>query len=85
MTNSKCLAIRAFLDEPTNTISYLIWDRETKHGAVVDPVLDFDHRSGKASTASADEIIAAGEAEGSHSMGFGDPCPCRPLVGRSLR
>ena len=45
------LAIRAFFDEPTNTISYLIWDRETKHGAVVDPVLDFDHRSGKASTA----------------------------------
>jgi glyoxylase-like metal-dependent hydrolase (beta-lactamase superfamily II) len=64
MTNSERLAIRAFLDQPTNTISYLIWDRETKHGAVVDPVLDFDHRSGKASTASADEILAAAEEEG---------------------
>ena len=62
------LAIRAFFDEPTNTISYLIWDRETKNGAVVDPVLDFDHRSGKASTASVDEILAAAQEEGVGSI-----------------
>jgi len=64
MTKKEALAICAFFDEPTNTISYLIWDRETKNGAVVDPVLDFDHRSGKASTASADEILAAAQEEG---------------------
>jgi glyoxylase-like metal-dependent hydrolase (beta-lactamase superfamily II) len=64
MTKNERLAIRAFFDEPTNTISYLIWDRDTLDGAVVDPVLDFNHRSGKASTASADAILAAAETEG---------------------
>lgn len=64
MRNNQRLAIRAFFDEPTNTVSYLIWDRETKHGAVVDPVLDFDHRSGRASTASAEEILVAADEEG---------------------
>ena len=26
-------AIRAFFDEPTNTVSYLVWDPATKDGA----------------------------------------------------
>jgi glyoxylase-like metal-dependent hydrolase (beta-lactamase superfamily II) len=50
--------IRAFFDEPTNTVSYLVWDQETKEAAVIDPVLDFDHRSGKATVESADAILA---------------------------
>jgi glyoxylase-like metal-dependent hydrolase (beta-lactamase superfamily II) len=58
------LAIRAFFDEATNTVSYLVWDRATKKAAAIDPVLDFDHRSGKASTASADAILATAEEEG---------------------
>jgi glyoxylase-like metal-dependent hydrolase (beta-lactamase superfamily II) len=63
MTDKDRLAIRAFFDEPTNTVSYLVWDRATMKGAVIDPVLDFDHRSGKASTASADALLAgAGES-----------------------
>jgi glyoxylase-like metal-dependent hydrolase (beta-lactamase superfamily II) len=57
MNSSHRLEIRAFFDEPTNTVSYLVADPETKRAAVVDPVLDFDHRSGKASTRSADEIL----------------------------
>ena len=56
--------IRAFFDEPTNTVSYLVWDPETKEGAVIDPVLDYDHRSGEADTRSADAILAAARAEG---------------------
>jgi glyoxylase-like metal-dependent hydrolase (beta-lactamase superfamily II) len=56
--------IRAFFDEPTNTVSYLIADPETKRAAVVDPVLDFDHRSGKASTKSSDAILHAANAAG---------------------
>ena len=51
-------SIRAFFDEPTNTVSYLVWDPATMDGAVVDPVLDFDHRSGKATVKSADAILA---------------------------
>jgi glyoxylase-like metal-dependent hydrolase (beta-lactamase superfamily II) len=51
--------IRAFFDEPTNTVSYLVWDPDTKIAAVIDPVLDYDHRSGKASVKSADAILEA--------------------------
>jgi glyoxylase-like metal-dependent hydrolase (beta-lactamase superfamily II) len=57
-------AIRALFDEPTNTVSYLVADPETKRAAVIDPVLDYDHASGKASTKSADVILAAAAAEG---------------------
>jgi glyoxylase-like metal-dependent hydrolase (beta-lactamase superfamily II) len=53
--------IRAFFDEPTNTVSYLLSDPQTGHAAIVDPVLDYDHRTGKASTKSADAILAAAE------------------------
>ncbi len=56
--------IRAFFDEPTNTVSYLVWDPATREGAVIDPVLDWDNRSGEADTRSADAILAAAEAEG---------------------
>jgi hypothetical protein len=48
MEKRDSLAIKGFFDEPTNTVSYLVWDRATGKGAVIDPVLDFDHRSGKA-------------------------------------
>lgn len=56
--------IRAFFDEPTNTVSYLVWDPVSREGAVIDPVLDFDYRSGKGSTVSADAILAAAAKEG---------------------
>jgi glyoxylase-like metal-dependent hydrolase (beta-lactamase superfamily II) len=56
--------IRAFFDEPTNTVSYLVWDSASKEGAVIDPVLDFDHRSGAASVAFAETILAAAQKAG---------------------
>ena len=56
--------IRPFFDEPTNTISYLVWDPATKEGAVIDPVLDWDNRSGTADTAFADRVLAAAAQEG---------------------
>ncbi len=58
--------IHAFFDEPTNTVSYLIVDPATKEAAIIDPVLDYDHHSGKASTASADAILAKIQLEGLH-------------------
>ena len=57
-------SIRAFFDEPTNTVSYLIVDPATRRAAVIDPVLDYDHRTGKASTKSADAILVAASAGG---------------------
>lgn len=51
-------AIEAFFDEPTNTVSYLVWDEATKKAAVIDPVLDYDHKSGEVDNRSADAILA---------------------------
>jgi glyoxylase-like metal-dependent hydrolase (beta-lactamase superfamily II) len=56
--------IRAFFDEPSNTVSYLVWDAATMQGAVIDPVLDFDQRSGQATVTSADSLLAAAEQLG---------------------
>jgi glyoxylase-like metal-dependent hydrolase (beta-lactamase superfamily II) len=56
--------IHPFFDEPTNTVSYLVADPVTKQAAVVDPVLDYDHKSGKANVKSADAILAKARDEG---------------------
>ncbi len=56
--------IRAFFDEATNTVSYLVMDPSTHIAAIVDPVLDFDSKSGKVSTAGADAILAAASEAG---------------------
>ena len=40
-------SIRAFFDEPTNTVSYLVSDPATRSAAIIDPVLDYDHAAGK--------------------------------------
>jgi glyoxylase-like metal-dependent hydrolase (beta-lactamase superfamily II) len=57
-------AIRAFFDEPTFTVSYLLWDPESRAAAVIDSVLDFDPPSGAVRTTSADAILAAVADEG---------------------
>ena len=57
-------SIRPFFDEATNTVSYLIFDPATRQGAVIDPVLDWDHRAGEADTRSADRLIEAARQEG---------------------
>jgi glyoxylase-like metal-dependent hydrolase (beta-lactamase superfamily II) len=56
--------IRPFFDEATNTVSYLVFDPTTRQGAIIDPVLDWDHRSGEADTRSADRVIEAARQEG---------------------
>jgi len=57
-------SIRPLFDEATNTVSYLVFDPATRQGAVIDPVLDWDHRSGEADTRSADALIEAAQREG---------------------
>jgi len=51
------LLIEAFFDDATNTVSYVVVDPETQHGAIIDSVLDFDTASGSTNTLSADKII----------------------------
>lgn len=56
--------IRAFFDEPTNTVSYLVWDPDSRHAVVIDPVLDFDPASGVVDDDSVAELLRAAEQEG---------------------
>lgn len=56
--------IRAFFDEPTNTVSYLVADPATREAAVIDPVLDYDHKSGQVTTDSVEAILAAADEAG---------------------
>ena len=52
------ITVQAFFDDKTWTISYVISDNATRHAAIVDPVLDFDFKSGSTSTKSADKVLA---------------------------
>jgi glyoxylase-like metal-dependent hydrolase (beta-lactamase superfamily II) len=53
--------VQAFFDELTHTVSYLVWDPDSKESAVIDPVLDFDQNTGEASGKSANAILSAAE------------------------
>jgi glyoxylase-like metal-dependent hydrolase (beta-lactamase superfamily II) len=57
-------AIEAFFDEATFTVTYLVSDPATGRAAIVDPVRDYDHKSGKASTQSADRVLARARERG---------------------
>ena len=50
--------IQGFFDPATWTVSYVVWENATRHAAVIDPVLDFDFKSGRTHTASADMLLA---------------------------
>ncbi len=50
--------VKAFFDEATFTVSYVVSDPTTHRAAILDPVLNFDPVSGRCSTESADQMIA---------------------------
>ena len=50
--------VTPLFDEATNTVSYVVVDPATRAAALVDSVLDFDLKSGRTATASADRMIA---------------------------
>ncbi len=56
--------IRAFFDEPTNTVSYIVVDPATKQAAVIDPVLDYDPNSGSVDVRSVEAILRTAEEQG---------------------
>ncbi|TVQ53707.1 MAG: MBL fold metallo-hydrolase, partial [Rhodobacteraceae bacterium] len=58
MTAQHSPQVTAFFDEPTNTVSYVVKDPESRACAIVDSVLDYDAAAGRTDTASADAIIA---------------------------
>jgi len=56
--------IRAFFDEPTNTVTYLVWDADSRRGVVIDPVLDFDVADGTVDDGSVEALLNTVEQEG---------------------
>lgn len=56
--------VTGFYDKRTGSIQYVVADPETKDCAIIDPVLDFDPKSGCTATRSADELLAHVEREG---------------------
>ncbi len=51
--------VTAFFHEATFSVSYLVADPTTGHAALIDTVLDYDHKAGRISTVAADAVIAA--------------------------
>lgn len=49
--------IQAFFDPATWTVSYVVYDQPGGHCALVDSVLDYDPKSGRTRTVSADKLI----------------------------
>ena len=49
--------VKAFLDDDSETFSYVLHCPATQHVAVIDPVLDFDYKSGRTSTAGAQRLV----------------------------
>jgi glyoxylase-like metal-dependent hydrolase (beta-lactamase superfamily II) len=51
--------VRAFFDESTNSVSYVVSDPATGAAAVIDPVLGFDPVSGQIDVGGAERMLAA--------------------------
>ncbi|MGZ8285805.1 MAG: MBL fold metallo-hydrolase [Allosphingosinicella sp.] len=56
--------VKAFFDEATFTVSYVVSDTATRKAAIIDSVWNFDQASGRTSFESADAIVAYVESEG---------------------
>ena len=50
--------VESFFDNETFTLTHLVTDPATNKAALIDPVLDYDPKSGRTSTKSADSVLA---------------------------
>ena len=56
--------VTPFFHRPTGTWTYVVSDPVAREAAVIDPVLDFDWRSGRTATTFADEVLGHLGSEG---------------------
>jgi hypothetical protein len=59
MSSTARLHVESFFDPATFTFSHIAWDASTGHCALIDSVLDYDPKSGRTDTASADHLSSA--------------------------
>ncbi len=50
--------VKAFFDKDTWTVSYVVYEKPGSACAIIDSVLDYDPKSGRTTTRSADELIS---------------------------
>ena len=58
MTDRNHPHVKAFFDPATWTVSYVVYDHDGGHCAIIDSVLDYDSKSGRTTTTSADALMA---------------------------
>jgi glyoxylase-like metal-dependent hydrolase (beta-lactamase superfamily II) len=56
--------IKTVFDEATFTATHVVWDPETSKAAIIDSVKDYDPKSGRTRTVSADKVINLVQDEG---------------------
>ena len=56
--------VKPFFHAPTGTWTYVVSDPASREAAVIDPVLDYDWRSGRTGTAAADAVLRHLEQDG---------------------
>ncbi len=49
--------IKGFFDPATWTVTYVVYEKPASPCLIIDPVLDYDHKSGRSKTTSADKVI----------------------------
>lgn len=52
-----CPIVAGFFEKRTSSVQYVVADPQTKRCAIIDPVLDFDPKSGATATHSADALL----------------------------
>lgn len=60
------MTIEPFFDPATSTLTYVVYDPTSRDAIAIDPVLDYDPRSGATSTASVEAVASFLNAEGLH-------------------
>lgn len=56
--------VRTFFDPATSTATHMVFDPAKGIGAIIDPVLDFDPKSGRLTSGSADQVLDVAAALG---------------------
>ena len=77
--------VRGFYHARTGSVQYVVSDPQTGACAIIDPVLDYDEKSGATATVEADAILAY--VSGAETQGHLDPrypSPCGPFLCRRL-
>lgn len=64
MTHSRNPQVHAFFHEATHTVTYLVHAPGGRDAILIDPVLDYDHRSGRLGTQSVDAVMEDAKQRG---------------------